>query len=134
MLQQKKELFAIWTKSSHNKIFLNKTGYYLEILTPEPMKLLESATSKTTKHFSWFRITKEVLVHCNIVNNGYQYDSRFWYTFVPNESLGQFLDLPPKNLISLKISEFSYIEIWLTGHNFKPPEIEDKISTTLVIN
>ena len=29
------------------------------------------------------------LVHCKIVNNDYQQDSRFLYTFVPNESFVQ---------------------------------------------
>ena len=27
-----------------------------------------------------------VLIHCNIVNNNYQQDSRVLYTFVPNKS------------------------------------------------
>ena len=43
-----------------------------------------------------------VLVHCNIVNNNYQQDSRVLYTFVPNKSFGQLLDISPKNFIFLK--------------------------------
>ena len=31
-------------------------------------------------------------------------------------------------------SEFLYIEEWLTDHNSKPLEIEDKINITLVID
>ena len=31
-------------------------------------------------------------------------------------------------------SEFSYIEVWLTGQISKPLEIENNISITLVIN
>ena len=31
-------------------------------------------------------ITKIVLVHCNIVNNNYQQDSRVLYILVPNKS------------------------------------------------
>ena len=85
---------------------------------------------------SHLEITEVVLVHCNIVNNDYQQDSKVLYTLVPNNSLGQLLDISPKNFIFLKTfdSEFSYIEVWLTDQNSKLLEIEDKINITLVIN
>ena len=38
-------------------------------------------------------ITKVVLVHCNIVNNNCQQDSRVLYTFVPNKLFVQLLDI-----------------------------------------
>ena len=38
-------------------------------------------------------ITKVVLVHCNTVKNDYQQDSRVLYTFIPNKSFGQLLDI-----------------------------------------
>ena len=47
----------------------NRTGYYLELLTAETMKLLGSTKSKITKDVSHLEIAKVVLVHCNIVNN-----------------------------------------------------------------
>ena len=47
-------------------------------------------------------INEVILVHCNIVNNDYQQDSRVLYTFVPNKSFGQLLDISPKNVIFLK--------------------------------
>ena len=58
-------------------------------------------------------ITEVVLVHCNIVNNNYQQNSRFLYTFLPNKLFGQLLDISPKNFIFLKTfdSDFSYIEV-----------------------
>ena len=70
-------------------IFKIKTGYYLELLTPETMKLLGSTENKITKdkngeNVPHLEITEVVLVHCNIVNNDYQQDSRVLYTFVPN--------------------------------------------------
>ena len=85
---------------------------------------------------SHLEITEVVLVHCNIVNNNYQQDSRVLYTFVPNKSLGQLLDISPKKFIFLKTfdSEFSYIEVWFTDQNSKQLEIEDKINITLVIS
>ena len=54
------------------------------------MKLLGKTKSKVTKdengeNVLHLEITVAVLVHCNIVNNDYQHDSRVLYTFIPNE-------------------------------------------------
>ena len=83
-----------------------------------------------------YLILKVVLVYCNTVNNDYQQDSRVLYTFVPNTSFGQFLDISPTNFLFLKTcnSEYSYIEISFTDQKPRPLEIEEKISITLVIN
>ena len=103
------------------------------------MKLLGSTKSKIIKdengeNVPRLEITELVLMHCNIVNNDYQQDSRVLYTFVPNKSFGQLLDISPKKFIFFKTfnSEFSFIEVWFTVS--KPLEIEDKINITLVIN
>ena len=65
------------------------------------MKLLGSTTSKITKDengesFPYLESTEVVLIHCNIVNKDYQQDSRVLYTFVPNKSFGELLDISPK--------------------------------------
>ena len=44
-------------------------------------------------------ISELILVHCNIINNDYQQDSRVLYTFIPNKSFGQLLDISPENAI-----------------------------------
>ena len=67
-----------------------KTRYYLELSTPETIKLLGSITSKLTKdkngeNLPHLQITEVVLVHCNIFNNNYQQDSRVSYIFFPNK-------------------------------------------------
>ena len=58
------------------------------------------------------------------------------YTFAPNKSFGQLLDILPKRFIFLKSfnSEISSNEVWFTDQNFKPLEIGDKTNITLVIN
>ena len=135
-------LIMIFVNKIENRItFKIKTRYYLELLTPETMSLLGSTKSKITKNENGenvphLEITEAVLIHCNIVNNNYQQDSRVLYTFVPNKSCGQLLDISPKKIIFLKTfnSEFSYIEVWFTDQNSKPLEIEDKINIALVIN
>ena len=62
-------------------------------------------------------ISEVVLVHCIIVNNDYQEDSRVMYTSIPNKSFGQLLKISPQNVTFLKTfdSEFSYIEVWFTN-------------------
>ena len=68
------------------------------------MKLLGSTENKITKdkngeNVPHLEITKLVLVHCNIVNNDYQQDSRVLYTFVPNKSFGSLLEISRKNYL-----------------------------------
>ena len=78
-------------KIYENRITLQiKTGYYLEALRPETMKLLESTENKITKdknskNVPFLEIMEVVLVHCNIVKNDYQNDWRVLYPFVPNK-------------------------------------------------
>ena len=57
------------------------------------MKLLGSTKSKKTKdengeNVPHLEITEVSLVHCNIVNNYYQYISRVLYPVVPNNHFG----------------------------------------------
>ena len=75
-------------------------------------------------------------MHCDVVNNGYQENSRVLYTFVPNKSFGQLLDISPANFVFLKTfdSELPYVEVWFTDKNSNPLVIEDKIIITLVVN
>ena len=77
------------------------------------MKLLGGTKSKITKNENGenvpqLEISKVLLIHCNIVSNDYQQDSGVLYTFVPNKSLCQLLDISPNNFIFLKTfySEF----------------------------
>ena len=75
-------------KKIENRItFKIKDGYSIELLTPETMKLLGSMKSKITEdkngeNVSHLGITKVVLVHCNIVSNDYQQDSRVFIIYV----------------------------------------------------
>ena len=81
----------VYVNKIENRITLRiKTGYYLELLTPETIKLLGSTKSKITKdknseNVPHLEITEVILVHYNIVNNDYQQDSRVLYIFVPNK-------------------------------------------------
>ena len=88
-------------------IFKIKNGYYLELLTPETMKLLGRTESKITKNKNsenvpHLEVVELVLVHCNLVNNDYQQDSRILFTFVPNKSFVSLLEISPTNHVFLK--------------------------------
>ena len=104
--------------------FRIKTEYHLELLTP-----------KTGANVPDLEISEVALVHCNIVKNEYQEDSRVLYTFFPSKSFVQLLNISSKNFVFLKTfnSEFSYTEVWFTDRNSKPLDIEDRINITLVI-
>ena len=131
----------IYVNKIENRVtFKIKNGYSLELLTPETMKLLGSTKNKITKdkngeNVPHLEITEVVLVHCNIVNNDYQQDSRVLHTFVPNKPFGSLLEIYPANQIFLEIfnSEFQTIEVWFIDQNGQTLEIKDRINFTLVI-
>ena len=98
----------IYVNKIENRItFKSKTGYFLELLTPETMKLFRNTKNKINsnengENVSHLEITEVVLVYCNIVNNDYQHDSIVSYVFVLNKSFGQLLDISPKTFIFQK--------------------------------
>ena len=82
------------------------------------MKLFGKTTNdKNGENGNHLEITEVVLVHCNIVNNNYQQDSRVLYKFVPNKSFGQSLDISPKKCYIFTTNfylEYSFIKVWFT--------------------
>ena len=100
-----KSSVQIYVNKIENRItFKIKNGYSLELLTSDTMKLLGSTENKITKvknseNMPHFESTEVVLVHCDIVNNDYEQDSRVLYTFVPNKSFRSLLEISPTNHI-----------------------------------
>ena len=104
------------------------------------MKLLGSTKTKITgerngDNVPHLEVVELVLIHCNIVDNSYQRNSRILYTFVPNKPFGSLLEISPSNHIFLKTfnSEFQEIKVWFTDQNNNLLEVEDKINITLII-
>ena len=80
------------------------------------MKLLRSTESKINKNKNrgnvpHLEITELVLIHCNIINNDYQQDSKVLYTFVPNKPFGNLLKILTKNHMLLKTFNSEYDKI-----------------------
>ena len=80
------------------------------------MKLLGSTESKITGEK---KVVELVLIHCNIVDNSYQQNSRILYTFVRNKPFGSLLEVSPPNHIFQKTynSEFQKIKLGFTDQN-----------------
>ena len=77
-------------------IFKIKTGYKLESLSPETMKLLESTKKdvdqdKDGENIPILESVEVALVHCNLVNNNYQQASEVFFTSVTNKKSGHHL-------------------------------------------
>ena len=68
------------------------------------MEALRITRDKNGENVPHLEITEVVVVHCDIVNNYYQQDSRVLYTFVPNKLFGSLLEVSPTNHIFLKTS------------------------------
>ena len=73
-------------KIENRMIFRIKTGYYLDLLKHEPIKLLGSTKNQITKdknseNVPHLEINEVVLVYSNIASNDYQHYSRVLHIF-----------------------------------------------------
>ena len=127
-------------KIKNRIVFKIKTGYKLELLTPETMKLLGSTkkdadSDKNSENVPKLESVEVVLVHCNLVKNDYQHTSKVLFTFVPNKQFGQLINISPHSLTMMNTvnTEFSFVEVWFTDQASKALEIEDNVNLTLII-
>ena len=131
----------IYVNEINNRIvFKIKSGYKLELLSKETMKLLGSSTDtidgdKNSELVPKLESVDLVLVHCNVVNNSYQQAYKVLFTFVPNKKYGQLITVSPETLIMLKTvnTEFSVIEIWFTDQDNRPLEFKDSVNISLIV-
>ena len=131
----------IYVNEINNRIvFKIKSGYKLELLSKETMRLLGSSSDtidgdKNCELVPKLESVDLVLVHCNVVNNSYQQASKALFAFVPNKKYGQLITISPETLIMLKSvnTEFSFIEIWFTDQDNRPLEIEDSVNISLIV-
>ena len=88
----------IYVSKTESRVTLKikDTWTFPELLAHKTMKLLGSTESKIIRdkngeNVPHLEITEAVLVHCDIVNNDYQQNSRVLYTSVPNKPFGSLL-------------------------------------------
>ena len=113
--------------------FKIKTGYKLESLTPETMRLLgrtkkDTDADKNSENVPKLESVEVVLVHCNLVKNDYQHSSKVLFSLVPNKQFGQLINIPPNTLTMMNTikTEFSFVDVWFTD------QIEDNVNLTLI--
>ena len=131
----------IYLKKIKNRIvFKIKTGYKLELISPEIMKLLGSAKKDVDKDKDGEDVPKlesveVLLVHCNLVNNTCQKASKVLFTFVPSEQFGQLITISPhlSTMLKTNSAEFQLVESWFTDQNNRPLVIENSVNITLII-
>ena len=93
-------------KIKNRIVFKIKTGYKLELLSSETMKLLGSTKKdvdqdKDGEDVPKLESVEVVLVHCDLVNKNYQQTSNVLFTFVPNKQCGQLINIAPHSLTIL---------------------------------
>ena len=127
-------------KTKNRIVFKIKTGYKLELLSSERIKLLGSTKEdadqdKNGEDLPKLESAEVVLVHCSLVNNMYQQTSKVLFTFVPNKQFGQLINIAPHSLTMLSTTntEFSFTEVWFTDQNSEPLGFEDNVNLTLTI-
>ena len=102
----------IYANTINNRIvFKIKSGYKLELLSKQTIKLLGSTkdiidADKNSENVPRLENVEVVLVHCNLVNNSYQKHSRVLFTFVPTKQYGQLI-------------RYHHIHYYITHHHYE---------------
>ena len=102
----------IYVNTINNRVvFKIKTGYKLELLSKETMRLLGSTagtidSDKNSELVPKLESVGLVLMHCNLVNNTYQKASKVLFTFVPDNSCGQLMTNNSSSINIVKNSQY----------------------------
>ena len=91
------------SKIKNRIVFKIKTGYKLELLMTETVRLLGSIKKDVDKDkyreiLPKLESVEVVLVHCTLVKNDYQHTSKVLFSFVPNKQFGQLINISPHSL------------------------------------
>ena len=119
--------------------FRIKTGYKLELLTNETIRLLGDGpiidTRKNGENVRKLEIVRNVLAFCNLVENAYLQDSKLLFSFVPDSRFGSLLSITPQVLkyCNTVDSIFGYIEISFIDQNGRLLQIDDEITDSITI-
>ena len=121
-------------KVKNRIVFKIKTGYKLELLTVETVRLLGSGKKgvdkdKDGKNMPKLESVEVVLVYCNLVKNDYQHASKVFFFFVPDKQFGQLINISPHSLTMTNTvnTEFFSVEVWFTDQASKALEMLQKL-------
>ena len=108
-------LIQIYPSNIKNRIvFKTKTGWKLELLTPETLKLLGSEKKdvdkdKNSENVPKLKSVEVFLVHCNLVKNDYQHASKVLFTFVPNKQFRRLINISPHSLTMMNTINTNFL-------------------------
>ena len=136
----------LYANRTYNRITIElKPGYGLW-MSPDLARLLGSAyysvvslDTSTTLNFEYapsIENVEKIKVHCDLVHNQVQTDSRMLYSFTPKSGIGH-LESPKiyfpiwKTTRATKVDE---IRVWLTNQLDEPLDFEDEWSVTILLN
>ena len=130
----------IYPNNIMNRVaFRIKTGYKLELLPNETMRLLGDGpiidSTNNCGKVPKLENVRNVLVFCNLVQNIYLQESRWLFSFVSNSRFGSLLSVTPQVLkyCDTVNSIFDYIEILFTDQNNRPLQIYDDVTISIII-
>ena len=131
----------IYVNMIKNRVaFKIKTGYKLELLTPETMKMLGSTKKdvvkdKVRQNVPKLESVEVAFVYCNLIKKIINTYQNVLFTFVPNMQFGQLINISPHPLTMINTvnTGFSSVEAWFTDQVSKALEIEDNFNLTLII-
>ena len=100
-------------KIKNRIVFKINTGYKLELLSSETMKLLGSTEEdvdhdKDGEDMPKWKSIEVFLVHCNLLNNNYQQTSKVLFIFVSNKQFGQLINIAPHSLTMLRTTNAEF--------------------------
>ena len=105
-------------KIKNRIVFKIQTGYKLDLLTPETIKLLGSTkkdvdADKNSVNVPKLEPVEVALVYWNLVKNDYQHKPKVLSSFVPNKQFGQLINISPLSLTMTNTvnTEFSFVEV-----------------------
>ena len=122
-------------KIKNRIVFKVKTGYKLELLSPETMKLLGSTKKDVDKDKDGEDVPKlesveVVLMRCNLVNNSYQQAFKVLLTFVPNKQFVPLITISSHLLTMLKLLTQNFNTY---NYGLLIKIIEDSVNITVII-
>ena len=93
-------------KIQNRIVFKTETGYKLELLSLETMKLLGNTKNdidqdKDGEDLPKLKFVEVVLMHCNLVDSNYLQKSKVLFIFLSNEQFCQLITVAPHSLTML---------------------------------
>ena len=133
-------LILIYANRILNRVYFRiKTGYKLELLTNETMRLMGDGpiidTTKNGENVPKLEIVRNVLALCNLVQNVFLQDSKLLFSFDPKSRFGSLFSITLQVLKYCDTADyiFDYIEISFADQNDRPLEIVYDITVTIII-